>query len=104
MFRLFIKKYTKQTNKYMLGLQSKLDITYSRSRRAILNSSWEPHPTLDSSLIFLQSYAKAECNLRDTAGKQNENSRVFYCYGHLTKKQDELVSEQPPMLTSSVMI
>lgn len=36
-------------------------------------------------------------------GELNKNSWLIYCSGHLTIEQDELVSQQRPILSSYVM-
>ena len=57
---------------------------------------------MDPSLTFLQSYVNEECVLHVTAGKQNKNSLVIYCSGHLTMVKGGLVALQSPSSTNSV--
>lgn len=53
---------------------------------------------MDPSLIFQLFYVNAECVLQDAAGGQNKKLRMIYCSGHLTMKQDGLVTQQPHTL------
>lgn len=53
---------------------------------------------MDTSLVFLQYYANAECVLQNTACDQNKSLRVIYGSEHLAMEQDGLVGQQTATL------
>ena len=77
-------------------LKKKLDGNYTRMLGAILNKSWQQHPTRHQLYGHLfpsrKLYKLDEPDTRDTAGEARMNSSGMYSYGppHMAKqKQDD---------------
>ena len=77
-------------------LKKKLDGNYTRMLRAILNKSWQQHPTRHQLYGHLPPITKTiqvrRARHTETAGEARMNSSVMYSYGppHMAKqKQDD---------------
>ena len=72
-------------------LKKKLDGTYTRMLRAILNKSWRQHPQdtnyTGTCLPSRKLYKLDEPDTQDTAGEARTNSSVMYSYGPPTYGQ-----------------
>ena len=76
-------------------LEKKLDGNYTRMLRAILNKSWQQHPTRNCTATWPLSrklFKLDEPDMQDTAGEAEMNSYEMYSYGspHMAaQKQDD---------------
>ena len=88
------------------SLESKLDGTYNRMLRAILNIFWRQHPTkvqLHGPIPGISTILREEeCTLQVTAGEQNRSSQASDYSGHLTMVKGRLVALQSPTSINSV--
>ena len=73
-------------------LEKKLDGNYTRMLRAILNKSWQQHPTRHQLYGHLPLFKLDEPDMQDIAGEAEMNSEEMYSYGspHMAaQKQDD---------------
>ena len=89
-------------------MEKKLDGNYTRMLRAILNKSWNQHPTKQQLYGHLPPITKTiqdEPDMLDTAGEAGTSSQEMYSYGppHIAEidRQGDLLE---PTYSSSVRI
>ena len=89
-------------------MEKKLDDNYTRMLRAILNKSWERHPTNSSCMATYHPSRKLskldEPDMRDTAGKVGTSSWVTYSSGPLHMDEQRQDDQLESIYNSSVPI